>query len=170
MAPISVFINRQTQHLHVRQSFEPLFDAPITVRDPEQLIGTHVYTAVGYREDAAPVRWNVLTLRGAADRSGTTTSGRVRQLDLTAVDHSGEAKAALDRIEMPQEVRNRISDVVALGSSLIISDEELSKETSKGTDFVVLLSGEPQGGIKIRRRNPDQYRKRDTYSGPFFWW
>jgi hypothetical protein len=170
MAPISVFINRQSQHLYVRQSFEPVFDTPITVRDPEQPIGTHVYTAVGYRVDAAPVRWNALTLRGAADRSGTTTSGRVRQLDLTAVDHSGEAKAALDRIEMPQEVRDRISDVVAPGSSLIISDEELSKETSKGTDFVVLLSGEPQGGIKIRRRNPDGYRKRDTYSGPFFWW
>jgi hypothetical protein len=30
----------------------------------------------------------------------------------------------------------------------------LSSETGKGTDFVVLLSGEPQGGIKIRRRDP----------------
>ena len=37
-------------------------------------------------------------------------------------------------------------------SSLIVTDEALSSETGKGTDFVVLLSGEPQGGIKIRRR------------------
>jgi hypothetical protein len=37
-------------------------------------------------------------------------------------------------------------------SSLIISDEALSPETGKETDFVIVLSGEPQGGIKIRRR------------------
>jgi hypothetical protein len=30
----------------------------------------------------------------------------------------------------------------------------MSSETGKGTDFVVLLSGEPQGGIKSRRRSP----------------
>jgi len=28
----------------------------------------------------------------------------------------------------------------------------LSPETGKGTEFVVVLSGEPQGGIKFRRR------------------
>jgi hypothetical protein len=40
-------------------------------------------------------------------------------------------------------------------SSLIISDEALSSETGKGTEFVVLMSAEPQGGIKARRRNPE---------------
>jgi hypothetical protein len=37
-------------------------------------------------------------------------------------------------------------------SSLIVSDEALSPETGNGTEFVVLLSGEPQGSMKIRRR------------------
>jgi hypothetical protein len=37
-------------------------------------------------------------------------------------------------------------------SALIISDEALSPETGNETEFVVVLSGEPQGGIKIRRR------------------
>ena len=37
-----------------------------------------------------------------------------------------------------------------------------AKETGKGTDFVVLMSGEPQGGIKIRRRRSPYggYRRR----------
>ena len=43
---------------------------------------------------------------------------------------------------------------IAPRSSLIVTDEALSSETGKGTDFVVILSGEPQGGIKIRRRDP----------------
>ena len=66
-------------------------------------------------------------------------------------------------------------------SSLIISDEPLSTETGKGTDFVVLLSGEPQGGIKMRHRAPDSevnvfnynerapYR-RSSFNRPFFNW
>jgi hypothetical protein len=35
---------------------------------------------------------------------------------------------------------------------VIVSDEALSEETGKGTEFVVVLSDEPQGGIKFRRR------------------
>jgi hypothetical protein len=92
----------------------------------------------------------------------------------------GGAKSALDRIVIPQDVLDRIAGI-APGSSLIITDEALSSETGKGTDFVVLLSGEPQGGIKIRRRGPDNEfsyaRPRDRllywrspFSGPYSTW
>ena len=89
------------------------------------------------------------------------------------------AKAALDRLSIPQEAIDRISEVVSPGSAVIISDEALSRETGKGTDFVVLMSGEPQGGIKIRRRpqpwGGDYGRPygRSPYGygrGPSFWW
>ena len=81
------------------------------------------------------------------------------------------AKAALDRIAIPQDAIERISDVVLPGSSLIVSDEGASIETGKDTDFVVLMSGEPQGGIKARRREP---RRNDFFGGGgspfgFFW-
>ncbi len=54
-----------------------------------------------------------------------------------------------------------------------------AKETGKGTDFIVLMSGEPQGGIKTRRRpNTSGYggygyerRYRRPYGGgSSFWW
>jgi len=54
---------------------------------------------------------------------------------------------------IPQDALDRIA-AVAPRSSLIVTDEGLSPETGKGTDFVVLLSGEPQGGITSRRRSP----------------
>jgi hypothetical protein len=63
------------------------------------------------------------------------------------------AKAALDRIVIPQDALNRIVSI-APRSALIVTDEPMSSETGKGTEFVVLLSGEPQGGIKKRRRSP----------------
>jgi hypothetical protein len=54
-------------------------------------------------------------------------------------------------------------------SSLIVTDEALSPETGKGTEFVVLLSGEPQGGIQKRRRNPGtEFRYARPHSLPFW--
>jgi L,D-transpeptidase catalytic domain len=43
---VSVFISRDTQRLYVRQAFQPILDIPVAIRDPELLIGTHVFTAV----------------------------------------------------------------------------------------------------------------------------
>jgi hypothetical protein len=56
---------------------------------------------------------------------------------------------------------------------LIISDEALSSETGKDTDFVIVLSGEPQGSIKTQRRSPatalrdEQRSNRVPYSRSF---
>ena len=71
------------------------------------------------------------------------------------------ARAALDRIEIPQDIIDRISEVISPGSSLIVSDEGMSTETGEDTDFVILMSGEPQGAIKMRRHDPDLYGRYD---------
>ena len=181
LKPISVFISRREQRLYVRQAFAPVMDVPVLVREPDKPIGTHLYLAVGYIDTATPVRWTVMSF--AQSREGASDRTRRKQ---SAVSASSEpANAALDRIDIPKEARDLISDVVAPGSSLIISDEEMSKETMTGTDFVVLMSGEPQGGIKIRRRNnevSDGYsreysralyrssRRRNYGENSFPWW
>ena len=83
----------------------------------------------------------------------------------------------------------RVSESVWPGSSLIVSDEEMSKETSQATDFIVLISGEPQGGLKKRpHQGPtadhylyesdgdyygdERYRQRRYHGGNSFfnWW
>jgi hypothetical protein len=201
MSPVSVFISRQTQRVYVRQGFQPIFDMPVTVKDAEKPIGTYVYTALDYINDGADVRWSAVAMtssqarhearrRAADDEDGYTRSRRSNRGERNAEPPSADAnaaKAALDRVSLPQEAIDRISEVVSPGSAVIISDEALSKETGKGTDFVVLMSGEPQGGIKIRRRpdssgdyeRPYSYRRspyyspygRNPYGGsPSFWW
>ena len=96
-------------------------------------------------------------LTGRQRRSGRPSQGRARadrgrDVEPAPAD-TASAKSALDRIVIPQDALDRIAGI-APRSSLIITDEALSSETGKGTDFVVLLSGEPQGGIKTRRRDP----------------
>jgi hypothetical protein len=77
--------------------------------------------------------------------------GRVQQ---TLTDPPA-AKEVLDRIAIPEGTYDQIAGMVSPRSSLIISDEALSVETGRGTEFVILMSGEPQGGISIRRRRPE---------------
>jgi hypothetical protein len=48
-------------------------------------------------------------------------------------------------------VLDRIATTASPRSSLIISDEALSAETGKGTEFVAVLGNEPQGGLAMRR-------------------
>jgi hypothetical protein len=78
------------------------------------------------------------------------------------------AKAALNRITIPQDTLDRIAEKVSPRSSLIISDEALSPETGKGTDFVVVMSNEPQGGLKHRRPSPQIDVGFDRQGAPYW--
>jgi len=184
MEPVSVFISRKTQRLYVRQAFQPILESPVTIRDTDRPIGTHVFTAIERTGSDVDMQWSAVSLNGGhadagADKPhGATHGRRGPDVEPRATDRGG-AKAALDRITIPQDALDRIAGIASPRSSLIISDEELSSETGKDTDFVVLMSGEPQGGIKFRRRGPEtklRYeRPRDRlpsrpspFAGPFF--
>jgi hypothetical protein len=179
MAPISVFISRATQRLYVRQALQPLFESDVTIAAAGERLGTYVFTALAYASDETDLRWNAASLYDSApsaplqgrahNQAGATPAG-ARQTDV------GAAKAALDRISIPADALARISAIVSPGSALIISDEPLSRETGQATEFVVVMSGEPQGGIKIRRRDPagrgryERFMRRSPYGmGPSFW-
>jgi L,D-transpeptidase catalytic domain len=150
LEPVSVFISRATQKLYVRRHTQKrlpdggeLFDAtievPVTIRDPDKPLGTHVFTAMG-RTDRG-LRWTAVT-----------------------IDSGDGAEAALDRITIPQDVLGRIAPTALPRSSLVISDEPLHSETNYRTEFVVALSNQPQGGIITRARSPDmRVARRDDF-------
>ena len=173
--PVSVLISRKTQRLYVRRGFEPVFDAPITISDADRPVGTYVFTATAREGSEDTIRWNVVALEsshmhGAIEPRGSSGK-RLRDSELVAQEVDG-AKAALDRISIPQDVLDRIPGI-APRSSVIVTDEAPSTETGKGTDFIVVLSDEPQGGIKFRHREPVEYGYARGYGytrqRPVFW-
>jgi hypothetical protein len=172
--PVSVLISRKTQRLYVRQAFEPILESPVTILDADRPIGTHVFTAMERTNSNTDMRWSVVSLDGGRSQSGVVEpQGRARggrDVEPVPADRDS-AKTALDRIVIPQDALDRIAGL-APRSSLIVTDEALSSETGKGTDFVVLLSGEPQGGIKMRRRVPaDEFRyARSRDRMPYWRW
>ena len=144
--PISVFVSLKEAKLYVRQGWQPLFETPVTFEHPDQPIGTHVYTAMGTKADSSALRWTVVSIPSSTKRAAeakASNNGRKSRNERTvkpaeiAAPLPG-ASAALDRIVMPPDAVERISELITPGSSLIVSDNKLSDETGAYTDFIVL--------------------------------
>jgi len=148
--PISIFVSRKRQRLYIRQQFEPLFDVPVTIAEPESPLGTHVFTALEFiGPEHTALRWNVVSLPGEPPKrvryveERRDRHGRVRRREIEEERASdtpapqGPAQV-LARIEIPPEVSEAIAQMIVPGSSLIISDQGLGDETGEGTDFDVV--------------------------------
>lgn len=154
LEPVSIYVSRATQKLYVRRNtrkpwpdggevFDATIEVPVTIRDADMPIGTHVFTAMA--SDGAGLRWSAVS-----------------------IDTGDDAKNALDRISIPSEVLDRIAPTALPRSSIIISDEPLSKETNYRTEFVAVLSNQPQGGFKTRRPTPPPPPAPTWEGGGFF--
>jgi hypothetical protein len=151
-APIAIFISRKTKKIYVRQDFAPLFKASVVIEDPERPLGTHVFTALGYLDDHATFRWNVVSLPGEpskparpADIDRRTVNGKRRNEPVNAVAYVPPPQTpqqALARITISQDAIDQIAPLMTPGSSLILSDQGLGDETGEGTDFIVVAHEE----------------------------
>jgi L,D-transpeptidase catalytic domain len=143
--PISVFVSRKLSRLFVRQRSTPLFDTPIRIENPDEPLGTHVFTLLEPQDEGAAFRWNAVSMPETLASTSTSSNQKLNAPTQVGggVTRSGSsrdnANAALDRIEIPQDVVGRISQLLTPGSSLIVSDYGLSRETGDDTDFIVVL-------------------------------
>src|SRR5215813_9665395 len=105
LEPVSVYISRATQKLYIRRNthkpwpdggevFDTTIEVPVTIRNPNKPIGTHVFTAAA--RNGASLRWTAVT-----------------------IDNGDDAKDALDRITIPQDVLGRIAPTALPRSSII---------------------------------------------------
>jgi hypothetical protein len=133
VVPISVFVSRKLSKLFVRQGFTPLFDVPVKIQNPEQPLGTHVFTAMDFQNDGASLRWTVVSLPEKFKKREAVME------QIVATPLLAKANDALDRIEIPGEAIEHMSRLLTHGSSLIISDYGISDETGADTDFIVVM-------------------------------
>jgi L,D-transpeptidase catalytic domain len=167
LSPVSVFISRKTQRLYIRKNYKPVYETPVTIKDPDKPIGSFVFTALDNTGTPGEMRWNVVSLyKNPANAEPPAPEdkgkGKIRHGDPAAADTAG-AGAALSRIVAPADAAARISEVVLPGSSLIVSDEGPSIETGKDTDFIVVMSGDPQGGLSIRNHQTASRNRDDPF-------
>jgi uncharacterized protein YjbI with pentapeptide repeats/lipoprotein-anchoring transpeptidase ErfK/SrfK/peptidoglycan hydrolase-like protein with peptidoglycan-binding domain len=105
-------------HLFVRQGFKRVFDLPVAFHDPNVSLGTHVFTVTQRDGAETGPEWMAVSLEG------------------------GDAARALDRIDIPDDVRRTIAPRLTPGSTLIIADKsEYSAILPEGDDYLI-SSGE----------------------------
>jgi len=73
---------------------------------------------------------------------------------------TGRASGA--RITVPQNVIDRIGTTALPRSSIVVSDGPLREETNYRTEFVAVLSNQPQGGFITREPATDYFVENDT--------
>ncbi|MDA7948509.1 MAG: L,D-transpeptidase family protein [Hyphomicrobiaceae bacterium] len=134
-------------HLYVRQNFNPVFDMPVFIKGGDTPLGSHLFTAQHFYPTADHARWLAVTLKKGSPTNRYARYSRrkkkkvVDDVVLTAnAPIAATAVEALDRVEIPKRARARLEKMLTPGSSLAITNDGISKETTpKGTDFVVLM-------------------------------
>ncbi len=125
-----------TGHLYVRQGMVDIFDEPVTINQPTEPLGTHVYTAMHFETEATTARWTAVTLKQSRPPRSTDHINDEETLEKA---NSVTALEALKRIEIPDRIRRRIEAMLTPASYLVISDNGIDprETTKKGTDFIV---------------------------------
>lgn len=118
--------------LYVRRGHQPVFSAPIGIREPQEPLGTHFFLASG---DTEKLDWLSVSLSSRIPRSV------IRDHKMT-VEGTGDlvrtnSREVLDRLIIDVKTRDRIAAIIGHGASFAISDNGLGTETGNGTDFIV---------------------------------
>lgn len=126
--------------LMVRRNFKPLFEAPIHIKDPHIALGTHFFEVINIDQDQGKAEWNGLTL----DNHLPTAARKRLGIDVAdAPGRPNSLSAVLDRLDIPEGIRDRLESELTTGSSITVSDLSHGLETGEGTDFVTITKDGP---------------------------
>ena len=103
--------------LRVRRKFRDVYSAPVTIKASGDDIGTHVFTALDFKQGDPSVEWIAVSAEG---------------------ERGGASYEILDRLEIPQKVAEDLSKMLTPGTSLTVTDRSYQRNTGLGTDFVVI--------------------------------
>jgi hypothetical protein len=159
--PVSMFISSKTGMIHIRQGFERVLDMQATIENPDVPLDTFVFTAVGWKDDSkTDLKWTATEVREYSDslpsygnEGGKRKKGVPEPVPVPQQTDAQRAARTLDRIKIPQEASDWISEVMKPGSTLIVSSYDMARSETRyaGTDFVVQM---PEVVAKISKPTP----------------
>jgi len=102
-----------------------------------------VLTAIDYDSSGNDFVWQLVSAQPPRPAliEASSSKGKKRQPETVSASSPLNVEAvrvALDSIRIPEDVLDQLAELAKPGTSLIISEKDLSGETGKGTEFVVL--------------------------------
>ena len=119
--------------LYIRQKQKPVYETTFNIKNTKEPLGTHLALISGLSAEQA----NWIAVSVPTRLKGTTIRDHGIDPVYKRQKVSVSIRSALDRLEIPQDARDFISERLAPGTSFAISDNGLGSETGKGTDFIV---------------------------------
>ncbi len=107
----------------IRQGFQPVLEAPISIENPGLALGTHFFMARSVDFETGSADWMGATLPSTLSRATMTRLG-ISSLESSIISGTPIANA-LSRIHIPEETRRKIDAMLTSGSTLTISDTGL---------------------------------------------
>jgi hypothetical protein len=160
--PVSVFISSATGMVHIRQGFERVLEAKVTIENPEVPLDTFVFTALDWKDGSqTDLKWTATEVNEYTTRMSDEDTGGDRKKRKAAPQQVAappgsdldKANRTLNRIKLPQNVSDLLAEVVKPGSVVIVSSYDMARSETRyaGTDFVVQM---PEVVAKITRPTP----------------
>ena len=107
-------------YLFLRKGFSRIGSVPVTIRNPRRNLGTHLFTYMRPSDGSDP-KWTGISLEG---------------------DNSSKV---LDRITIPEDMREQISKGLTSGATLIVANvAQHSSVLPEGDDFIVRTNDSPE--------------------------
>jgi hypothetical protein len=118
--PLSILISGANQELFALQDGIEVFTSPVTISDPDQPLGTHVFVFAG--QTGGQERWHAVSVGKSPPDS----------------EDGAAASAALKRVQFPSQASGELQPLLHPGATLMITDLPATADTRSGKDFVIL--------------------------------
>jgi L,D-transpeptidase catalytic domain len=123
-AALSILVSGADREIYVLENGAEVIKAQVTIIDPGQPLGTHVFVFAG--QSGGQERWQAVSI------------GK----DVPASGEPDGADAALRRIQLSADTSKALRPLLHTGATLMITDLAATADTRSGPDFVILRQSE----------------------------
>ncbi|MGH6895226.1 MAG: L,D-transpeptidase [Geminicoccaceae bacterium] len=119
--PLSILISGPNRELFALQDGVEVVTSPVTITDPDQPLGTHVFVFAD--QSGGQERWHAVSVGKPVPAAG---------------GDGDAATAALERVQIPTQVSGTLQPLLHPGATMMITDLPATADTRSGKDFVIL--------------------------------
>jgi hypothetical protein len=122
---LSMLISGANREIFALLDGAEVIKAPVTIADPGQPLGTHVFVYAG--KPASGGRWLAVSVGKSAQASGADGNA---------------AQSALQRVQLSADTSGALQPLLHARATLMITDLPATPDTRSGSDFVILRQSE----------------------------
>jgi hypothetical protein len=133
---VSAVISTADKKIIVYQNGVPAFEDKVTLRQPNEPFGTHVFNLTGPSDDPSKLKWMAVDL-------GADAVTDLGQDNGTPAEASALLYAAtIRRVDVPEATAHRLASLLRPGSTMVITDKPANAESYSAPGFTIMIGAD----------------------------